>query len=159
MLVSTEIAKATGDWIDPVAPSISSRLRPSKLLRVLLHPTRYAAKLPQLVRSKPIERKFQREPVTLSAQECREFFLRTAILIKQYDELFSEHRVHTLFYEDLLEDLRGTLDSAQEFLGASPRSLEIGTNRQNPEPLDTLIANYSELRTEFRGTPCEPFFD
>ena len=159
MLVSTEIAKTTGDWIDPVAPSLSNQLEPAKLLNALRHPAHYAARLLQLLRPKPTERKSQREPVTLSPQECKDFFMKTEILIKRYEELFSEHRVLTLFYEDLLGDLRGTLDSAQDFLGVSPQALEIGTKRQNPEPLHMLISNYGELCAAFKGTPCEQFLD
>ncbi len=150
MLVSTEIAKATGEWIDPVGPG---------LLQIFRHPARSAARLLGSLRPKPAEPTSQRGPITLSAQECRDFFLKTEIISKQYDQLFSEHHVQTIYYEDLIADLRGTLDSAQEFLGAAPRPLNIGTNRQNLEPLEALLSNYAELRSEFMGTPCEPFFD
>lgn len=147
MLVSTEIAKATGEWIDPVPPG---------LLQSIRHPAR---SMTRLLRRKPGERKPRRGPLSLSPQEYRDFFLKTEIISKQYDELFSEHHVRTIYYEDLIADLRGTLDSVQEFLGASPRQLKVGTKRQNLEPLETLLSNYAELRSEFMGTPCEPFFD
>jgi hypothetical protein len=47
----------------------------------------------------------------------------------------------------------------QIFAGVEPMPLSLELQRQNPEPLSELIANYDELRAAFAGTPWSAFFE
>ena len=131
----------------------------SLLQRALRHPARYAARIPQLFRTKAPDWKVKRNAMTLSPRECTEFFKETELHVEFYDKLLAEHQVHTLFYEDLVDHREATLEAVQRFLGTMPRPLAVSTTRQNPEPLEELIANYDELRNAFRGTEYASFLD
>ena len=159
MLLSTRIAEVTGGWVDSAQPTLKDKHLPSLLLRALRSPARYAARLPQLFRNKAPDWKAKREPMTLSPRECTEFFKQAELHVVFYDKLLAEHQVHTLFYEDLVDHREATLEAVQQFLGTTPRPLAVATARQNPEPLEELIANYDELRNAFRGTEYESFLD
>lgn len=159
MLLSTEIAQATGGWLERAQPTIRDKHVLSLLQRALRHPARYAARIPELFRAKTPDWKTKREAITLSPQECAAFFKETELHVEFYDKLLAKHQVHTLFYEDLVENREATLNAVQQFLGTTPRSLGVSTSRQNPEPLAELIANYDELRTAFKGTEYESFLE
>ena len=159
VLLSTEITKATGGWVDRAQPTLKDKHLPSLLQRALRHPARYAARIPELFHNRAPEWKAKREAITLSPQECAAFFKETELHVEFYDKLLAKHQVHTLFYEDLVDRREATLNAVQQFLGTTPRRLGVSTARQNPEPLAELIANYDELRTAFQGTEYESFLD
>ena len=159
MLLSTEIAKATGGWVESAQPTLRDKHLPSLLRRVLRHPARYAARIPELFRAKTPDWKAKREAITLSPQEGSEFFKETDLHVVFYDKLPAKHQVHTLFYEDLVDHREATLAAVQQFLGTAPRPLGVSTARQNPEPLEELVANYSELRGAFKGTEYGAMLD
>lgn len=102
--------------------------------------------------------KARRKLLVLTVEECRDFFAKDAEDTAHYDELFGEHNIHRLYYEDLTERYTDTLNQAQAFLGLKPRLLVAETRKQNPEPLQELIENYAELYEAFKGTPEEALF-
>lgn len=158
MFVSTRIARATGGWVDDNRGR--RRLSPALLFRAARHPLRYAKRVPALLR--PDDEppwKAERESLSLTSDECIEFFQKTALHSKYYDGIFSDHPLLTLHYEDITADQRTTFDRVQTFLDVEPERLDVTTGQQNPESLPQLIANYDELRAEFRGTPYGAFFD
>jgi|GEM_PF-1988245 len=62
-------------------------------------------------------------------------------------------------YETLIQQPNEVMFAIQEFLGVSlqtPQSLLV---KQNAEPLNELIENYTDLKTSFAGTEFEPFFN
>ena len=67
-----------------------------------------------------------------------------------YHDLFRDHQLLTLFYEDLVENREEVFRQVQEFLGVEPGPLEVALRKQNPEPLPELLSNYDELLAEYR---------
>ena len=62
-------------------------------------------------------------------------------------------------YEMLIQQPNELMFAIQKFLGVSqltPQSLLL---RQNAEPLDMLIENYADLKSSFKGTEFEHFFN
>jgi LPS sulfotransferase NodH len=157
ILVSTRLAERTGVW--QVHPSV----RPADFRRLdlwwraLTRPTRAVAALRRWLRApQPAS---EEQPLILSRDECEEFFFRVRHEEQHFERLFQGHPIHDLFYADLVEERDATLDSVQSFLGVEPERLTVTLQRQHPQPLSELVANYDELRREFRGTPNEEYFE
>ena len=66
-------------------------------------------------------------------------------------------KMHEVSYTDLVDDWEGSLHRIQDFLGVPKVSLPVKTARQNPEPLQQLIANYDEVAAKLEGTPEEQY--
>jgi hypothetical protein len=158
MLVSLRIARKTGRWAVDRKGTLLSKFRPSNAARAARHPLRAADRLRRFIQPGEAARESLRGPITLSEQECRDFFAKVERDSDHYGGLFGEHPQLSLYYEDLQADRRRAFDEVQSFLGLKPRPLAITTRRQNPEPLRELIANYDELYTAFRDGPEAVFF-
>ena len=64
-------------------------------------------------------------------------------------------QLHTVFYDDLVADTAGQMESVFRFLGVAPRPTTsdfVKTSRNN---LSNKIENYKEVRQALRGTPWE----
>jgi hypothetical protein len=156
VLVSTRLAERTGVWqVDRgFAPD---QLRSARLwTRALRRPGRAIAALRKWLRQPPAAS--DKEALILTVDECVQFFVRAAHEEEHFSRLFADHPAHELFYEDLAGDRDRTLRRIHEFLGLAPERSTVTLQRQNPEPLEELIANYDELRRAFAGTPQERFF-
>ncbi len=105
------------------------------------------------------QRKFARPLLTLTPEECDAAFRKEERRSARFAKLFADHPVHDLYYEDLTRDQSETLAGVQRFPDVEPDRLAPTTARQNPEPLRQLIGNYDELRSAFRGTADEAFFE
>jgi len=157
VLVSTKIAERTGVW------QMDRGFAPEQLRsfdiwkRAVTRPTRAIAAFRRWLRPPPSPAAHQ--PVTLPLDVCREFFFRARHEEQHFDGLFQHHSIHELSYEDVVGDRDAVLGDVQSFLGVEPKHLTVTLQRQNPEPLSELIANYDEIRREFKGTPAEAFFD
>ena len=79
--------------------------------------------------------------------------------ISHFDSLFRDHPLVTVHYEDLADQRQQVFNQVQKFLGVKTRSFVTTLRRQNPEPLNDLIANYDELYDAFKGGPCQEFFE
>ena len=158
-MVSTYIARETGGWLEPPAPTLARARNPTAVLTAIRHPRRAVRSLRRILFPKEPAWKSSRTAIELTEDECREFFAKDVLDTAHYDELFSEHDIHTLYYEDLVDHYDATLESVQTVLGLDPRPLAPATRKQNPEPLQELIANYDELYEAFRGTPEEAYFE
>jgi hypothetical protein len=148
--VSLRIAETSGNWVEPLLPPRAPWV-PGPVRRAI-RPFRRAL---SAIRHPALEPK----AVTLSPEECRFYFSWAEEKTNEYGDQFREHPILTLYYEDLARHPRAELERVQRFLGLPPRSLPIGTLRQNPEPLRELLANYDELRETFAGTEFAVFFD
>ena len=158
MLVSYKIALATGVWLDDKKVSLSTKLKPANAPRAIRRPRRSAARLWRFLRPRNPWQK-RREPLTLSAEECRAFFEKIEHDEAVYIERFHGHPQLELYYEELLDRRTELLAQVQSFLDVEPRRLTVTMRRQNPEPLRELLANYDELYEAFQGTPYAAFFD
>lgn len=158
-MVSTYIARATGGWLEPPAPTFSGSRDPIAVLKAIRHPHRTVRSLRRILFPKEPAWKASRRAIELPENECREFFAKDAVDTIHYAELFKGHDVHTLYYEDLVDQYDKTVGTAQTFLGLEPQSVTPTTRKQNSEPLRELIANYDELFAAFADTPEAAFFD
>ena len=164
MFVSLKLAELTGEWqrYDDAKlrqKTLSQRLTPSKLARAVAHPTASIARVRRLlapVREGPTRVK---PALTISPEECAEYFARASHQIEHFRGLFAGHPTAPLTYEDMVSDPQGELRRIQEFLGVAPEDPSWTSRRQNPEPLRELVANYDELRAAFAGTAEAGFFE
>ena len=157
MLVSTLMAERTGVW------QVDSGFAPERLRdlafwkRVVAKPTRVVAALRRwrASRQPPPEK----QSLVITPDMCREFFFRAAHEEQHFAKLFTQHPICEVFYEDIIAKRDATLHDVQSFLAVRPKRLSVTLQRQNPEPLRELIANYDELYREYKDTPAEAFFD
>jgi hypothetical protein len=64
-----------------------------------------------------------------------------------------------LYYEDLLVDLRGTLDQIFSFLGVRFEPTQSKCYKNTSDDLREALSNFHELRSHYVGTPYEQMFD
>jgi hypothetical protein len=157
--VSQRIAEMTQFFGEPIPRPLTDLLTSTKALKALRHPARAAKALRNALAPKLPRPQAQREPITVSADECKFYFAWVEENAAQYGSAFGDHPVLTISYEDLLADREAVLHELQMFLGLRPRPLPVATRQQNPEPLEELIANYDELRSAFKDTKYAEFFD
>ena len=163
-LVSLKIAERTGLWLehDPARrrrQTLARKLTWSNLADAGRHPGRAISRVRSFlapVNAAPVE---ERQPITVSYEECAAHFYRSNHEIEHFGNLFREHDVTAITFEDLVADRETALASVCGFLGVPPGPSSTTLRRQNPEPLRELIANYDELRASFAGTEYEAWFD
>lgn len=97
--------------------------------------------------------------VSLNPKHCREDFEAKRRMEAQIEERFSDHRLHALTYEQLVENRSQVLSRVQEFIGVPTRPLQTETEKQRQRPLSQVIENYDVLRREMKGTPWMRFFE
>jgi len=97
--------------------------------------------------------------ISLSREECLEQFTWIRDMWRVYDHLFREHPKMDLVYEDLTSNRDGKTQRVQEFLGVSKKSLLPDTYKQAQQPLSKAISNYVQLKSQFKGTRWETFFE
>lgn len=97
--------------------------------------------------------------LTLDYEECLHDFEQTRQWEQEHDQLFANHPLHEVIYEDLAADLQQMTNRVQAFLGLPHLALTPKTHRQSRECLANAIANYAELRARFAGSPWSHFFD
>ena len=96
--------------------------------------------------------------VSLSKEECEEFFEKTRSWEIEGDTRFSNNALLQISYEDLSNDYQNQMQRVQIFLDVTPIELQPQTQRQNPESLSELIINYDELKKKFAGSPWQDLF-
>ena len=158
-LLSFKIARTTGIWME-VEPL---RLTPARVLRASRHPLRTVASLPGLLGRVKGARKRSKAAtparLTVTKEELDEFIIWAKSNAAHYDDLFRDHQILTLFYEDLVEQQDEAFRQVQEFLSVESGPLEVALRKQNPEPLPELLENYDELRAAHRYSKHAWMFD
>lgn len=99
------------------------------------------------------------KPIFLSYRTCLDFFFEIERFEQIFDEKLSESNVLTVYYEDLIKDVAKTGEVIQNFLHLDYQTLESPLQRQNSQPLSSLIVNYFDLLEAFSGSRWEHFFD
>jgi Sulfotransferase family len=155
-LVSLKLAETTDVWVQEDSQTISRK----NLVRAARHPLKALNRVARSLR----RRKLEQVPaavrrVTIAPEECYEHLVKNAIITTSYEERFAAHETFDVFYEDLTDAFDETLRDVQEFLRVTPARLTVSMQRQNPEPLRDLVANYDELRNAFRSSEYAPMFD
>lgn len=90
--------------------------------------------------------------VSISPEECLEFFEKTSQYERDADEKFSGKPLLQMTYELLTSQFDEQMNRIQEFLHVDPMQLPIKTAKQNPESLTELIVNYDEVRHALSST-------
>ena len=147
-LVSLKLAMATGVWADLPKPGLT----PAMVLRAARRPLRAATKLPKILQRAKPRPKVVRPRVSVSEEELFGAIIGARQNAAHYHDLFRDHTILELFYEDLVEQQDETFRQAQEFLGVEPGPLEVALRKQNPEPLPELLSNYDELFEAYRNS-------
>ncbi len=154
-LVSLKLAMATGVWADLPKPGLT----PAMVLRAARRPLRAATKLPRLLQLVKPRQKFLRPQVAVSKEELFGAMIGAEQSALHSHDLFRDHQLLTLFYEELVEQRDESFRQAQEFLGVEPEPLEVALRKQNPEPLPELLSNYDELFEAYRNSKHAWMFD
>ena len=141
-LVSFKLAEQGGIWEHDEHQNIRERL--NRLVRA----GRQAVALPG-----------RRGTVTISPAESQQFFIVHQLQAQRYDELFADHPVLPLVYEEMVRDFPVAFHAITSFLTVSNMQPTLTLQRQNRKSLRETIRNYDELRAAFAGTPEEAFFD
>lgn len=97
--------------------------------------------------------------VRLSQGELEKGFKQTRAWEQWGEQLFREHAMHAVTYEELVEDRDETMARLFEFLGVEGCSTETVLEKQNTQKLSELIENYDELCGAFQNTPWSGFFN
>jgi LPS sulfotransferase NodH len=97
--------------------------------------------------------------ITLDYEDCLQEFTHSQEIKAQYDTFFQDHPVINITYENLSEDYETELKKIQDFLEVDYHPVKPLTYKQSRQPLKETLANYFELKQQFRGTPWEVFFE
>jgi len=98
-------------------------------------------------------------PLDLDPGELRADFDRQRQAVAALDELFADHPLRTVVYEDLVARYQDTMDELQRFLGVRSLPLAPGTLPRPRWPLTDVVRNHRELAEAFAGTEWAQFFD
>jgi LPS sulfotransferase NodH len=97
--------------------------------------------------------------VQLDYEECLKDFRQTREWERMHDDLFGNHPILEIFYEDLALDYAGVMQRVQSFLGVAPEPVKPQTFKQSNQPLSQSISNYGDLKLLFSGTEWAPYFE
>lgn len=100
----------------------------------------------------------QNKQVEFSVEELEKGFRQTLNWEDSAREVFKNKPFLELTYEDLAQDRVSSMNRAFDFLGLRHHQVKTHLERQNPEPLDSLIRNFAELTTAFSNTQWESYF-
>jgi LPS sulfotransferase NodH len=160
-LVSRMIADQTGRWFEYGTIPLRDRVNVRTLRAALRDPRKAWLRLRETFSRKrddtPTPAADKR--VMISVEDCRKHFERLDRIVPEWDAMFARHPKMIVVYEDLVVDGSGLWSDVQTFLGVEPMPLSLELQKQNPEPLAELIANYEELKSAFAATPWSAFFE
>ncbi len=101
----------------------------------------------------------KQDPLYLDYQKCLRYFEQIGDYERENDIFFKDHPKLELYYEDIVDACAPQTKRALDFLDVSRRDLCPVTYKQARLPLERLIANYSELKKKFTGSPWEIYFE
>ena len=94
----------------------------------------------------------------IKIKECENYFTEIKKQYKRFDKLFGD-RIFSIVYEDFVKKPTKILQELQNFLNVSPKIQENGIKKNINLPLSQAIINYTELKTHFKNTEFEIFFE
>ena len=103
-----------------------------------------------------------KKQIHLNEESLRTSFSNIESWENDVTKTFGQHPLKEVYYEDLTSQYENTLDGLFNFLGVTTiptEMINIKHKKQNPEPLDQLIQNYSELKKKFQNTPWQHYFN
>lgn len=89
------------------------------------------------------------------------YFLQGEFFYRHYNELFKEHHVLELEYEELAGHFQKSMKKVARFIGAPSRKIpdKAPISKQNVKKSSQWIKNYEDIYTFFRGSPWEGYFE
>lgn len=96
--------------------------------------------------------------IPLKYEDCLQDFVQTRAWELENDQLFNQHPLMDVYYEDLANDYQQVMQEIQAFLGVDYEPVAPQTFKQANLPLSKSITNYLELKEKFSGSPWEHFF-
>jgi LPS sulfotransferase NodH len=97
--------------------------------------------------------------VRFDPDELKQKFAQTQRWQKEADRWFDDHSLLDVDYRDLVEAPTDEFSRVTAFLDLPFVPPATRLEKQNPEPLPELVANYHELKAVFRRTRWEAFFE
>lgn len=111
------------------------------------------------ISQKELQDKSRDISITLTYEDCLQYFHKTHDIMLEHDIFFSQHPIIDIYYEDLCEDHINQTRIIQDFLGLKYRALKSYTVKQSSLSLSESITNYFELKEQFQNTPWAKFFE
>ena len=102
--------------------------------------------------------KESQQPIHLDYEGCLQAFEQTRQWEKEYDAFFQSHDIIEIIYEELARNREEQMARVLAFLNLPSEPLTPQTHKQAQRPLSEAIANYKELKHQFRGSQWEAFF-
>lgn len=96
--------------------------------------------------------------LSLTVDECENFFRTITDLELLYDEKFNGHPVLPVSYDELVGNTEYVLDQTFEFLGLRSKPLTTKLKKQISHPLNEVVSNYGRLKDNFSGTEWAHYF-
>jgi len=100
----------------------------------------------------------QRKKVTLDPVWLERNLRNIVSQEMEHDLIFGSHDTLEIHYEDIAGGTTDVLKGMQQFLAVEPTKLRSSLKKQNPQPLEQLIQNYSEVREYFIGSEWGELF-
>ncbi len=94
----------------------------------------------------------------ISIQECSDYFQNILSNQKRFDTLFPE-RTLQVKYDNLINEAEQTLKTVQQFIGVEVMNLTTETKKNKEIKLSEFIINYYELKTHFKNTDYQKYFN
>jgi len=101
----------------------------------------------------------QSKSIEFNALELEKGFIVTREWEKKGDDLFRNHPLLNVFYEDLVKEPEESFKKITGFLGVCYVQPSTDLQKQNPEKTTDLLLNFDELKSHFANTEWQQFFD
>jgi LPS sulfotransferase NodH len=98
-------------------------------------------------------------PVHLDPEECCRYFQKLSNSAAEADAAFAEHPKINVIYEDLIEKQQDTLQRIFAFLKVPYESVTTRMQKQNLASPRETVDNYEQLKSYFRNTGWDVFFE
>jgi LPS sulfotransferase NodH len=97
--------------------------------------------------------------VHLEPEECCRYFEKLSSAAAEADAAFAAHPKISVVHEDLIENQQDTMQRIFAFLSVPYESVATRMKKQNLEPPREAIENYGQLKSYFRNTRWDVFFE
>ncbi len=103
--------------------------------------------------------KFDNVSFRIDPDECKDFFNKIDKNENYHDQLFKEHDILEITYEDLNENRNTTIQQVIQFLNLSNYEPKSILRKQVTVPLSAIVTNYFELKSNFKDSKWNYFFE
>jgi LPS sulfotransferase NodH len=98
-------------------------------------------------------------PVHLDPEECCRYFEKLSSSAAEADAAFAGHPKINVIHEDLIEKQQDTMQRIFAFLNVPYESVTTRMKKQNLESPRETVDNYEQLKSYFRNTRWDVFFE